>query len=120
MTVVASPEMLELITKRLNEMLTDNDIQQRMKGKYMKVKTVQILSTFSQGNLDLWSCYDHQQDGDETDIDCGGSCVNGCTMLQKCNTQADCVDGLFCTKKKCIDRSRKHEHEHEHEHNFLK
>ena len=105
MTVVTSPEMFELVTKRLNEMIADNDIKQGMKSKYMKVNSVRVVHTFSQGNHDLWSCYDNRQDGDETDVDCGGSCTNGCMMLQKCTTQKDCVDGLFCTRNKCIDRS---------------
>ena len=97
--------MLELVTKRINEMIADNDIKQGMKGKYLTVTKAEVTHTFAQTNSDPWSCYDGTQDADETDSDCGGSCLNGCSLLKKCNTQSDWVSGLYCTKNKCIDRS---------------
>lgn len=36
-------------------------------------------------------CYDGEATGDETDVDCGGSC-QGCTF-EKCDTNDDCLSG---------------------------
>lgn len=97
--------MLLLVKKRLDEMIADNDIKRQMKGKRLAVTRVEMINVFEQGNQDKWSCYDGMQSEDETDVDCGGSCLNACTLSKKCNAQSDCVDGLYCTKGKCIDRS---------------
>lgn len=97
--------MLLLVTKRLNEMVAENDLKEGMKGKMVTIQRAAIVNTFEQGNDDIWSCYDGIKNGDETDLDCGGSCVNGCMLQKQCQVGADCVDGLFCTKGKCIDRS---------------
>jgi hypothetical protein len=48
------------------------------------------------------SCSDHHHDGDETDVDCGGSCPK-CALGKACKTTSDCVaddcvDG-FCQPK---------------------
>ncbi|MCL2778335.1 MAG: hypothetical protein FWD73_10050 [Polyangiaceae bacterium] len=45
------------------------------------------------------SCTDGVKDGDETDVDCGGSC-SPCAMSQKCATNADCSDGV-CVDMQC-------------------
>jgi hypothetical protein len=42
-------------------------------------------------------CSDHQQDGAETDVDCGGGICAPCTAGQKCNLSADCLTGLSCS-----------------------
>jgi hypothetical protein len=41
------------------------------------------------------SCDDNIRDGDETDIDCGGSCVP-CGLAQQCRTNADCGNWPGC------------------------
>ena len=97
--------MLLLVKKRLDEMIADNDIKTQMKGKRLAVTRVEMVNVFEQGGQDKWSCYDGIQNEDETDADCGGSCLNACTLSKQCSTQSDCVDGLYCTKGKCIDRS---------------
>lgn len=38
-------------------------------------------------------CQDTVQNGDETDVDCGGSCPTKCAQGQKCINPADCVTG---------------------------
>jgi len=52
------------------------------------------------------SCDDTVQNGDETDVDCGGSC-DGCTEGSACRVGADCVSGScsagFCTTASCTD-----------------
>jgi hypothetical protein len=42
------------------------------------------------------ACDDGVQNGDESDLDCGGSCGNTCETGEDCNTGADCVDDV-CT-----------------------
>eukprot|EP01050_Picozoa_sp_SAG11_P024552 SAG11_NODE_5260_length_1613_cov_1.500661_2_plen_55_part_01 len=37
------------------------------------------------------------QDGDETDIDCGGRCGGTCTGSQSCRVPQDCVGTCFST-----------------------
>jgi hypothetical protein len=50
------------------------------------------------------SCFDGVQSGDETDVDCGGSCAAKCTSGLMCGVGADCASG-FCgaTSKRCVD-----------------
>ncbi len=55
------------------------------------------------------ACTDSVQNGDETDVDCGGSCVNKCDTGEKCEVDGDCVslvcDPLTetCTAPACDD-----------------
>ena len=42
------------------------------------------------------SCFDKVKNGDETDVDCGGSCP-GCIVANTCSKNSDCVSG------NCID-----------------
>jgi hypothetical protein len=41
-------------------------------------------------------CSDHHQDGNETDVDCGGNDCAGCALGNKCKTSSDCASGI-CT-----------------------
>ncbi len=47
------------------------------------------------------SCLDTQKNGDETDIDCGGSCP-ACTLDQTCLLDTDC-DTLSCDGDTCVE-----------------
>ena len=51
-------------------------------------------------------CDDRIQDGDETDIDCGGSC-RACGFDTKCEVAADCQTGAcdagMCREPSCSD-----------------
>jgi hypothetical protein len=52
------------------------------------------------------SCHDGVQDGQETDVDCGGpqvpslsqcgTCPARCGPMQQCRCDADCAGGLVC------------------------
>jgi hypothetical protein len=42
-------------------------------------------------------CLDHQQDGVETDVDCGGGTCIGCTVGHKCLRSFDCQSGHVCS-----------------------
>lgn len=49
------------------------------------------------------SCHDGEMNGDETDIDCGGSC-NQCSEGNSCKEDKDCDGELKCSEaKKCTD-----------------
>ena len=45
------------------------------------------------------SCFDRKRDGDETDVDCGGSC-RGCEANAACVTAADC-ETTTCDQGRC-------------------
>lgn len=48
------------------------------------------------------SCADGTQNGNETDVDCGGTCPTQCAVDQRCNTFRDCVSG-YCTGGLCVN-----------------
>jgi hypothetical protein len=41
-------------------------------------------------------CADHRQDGDEADVDCGGSLCDSCQGGQRCRSNGDCQPGHVC------------------------
>jgi len=47
-------------------------------------------------------CGDHVRDGDETGLDCGGSCP-GCAVGGGCVTHSDCAAGLVCIDLACSE-----------------
>lgn len=49
------------------------------------------------------SCQDGEQDGTETDVDCGSSCPIKCSLGQKCLQQSDCVSSLLCVAFVCTE-----------------
>ena len=49
------------------------------------------------------TCGDGVLNGDETDVDCGGSCA-GCGEGKICEEPADCMDGMSCVGTKCRAR----------------
>jgi hypothetical protein len=42
------------------------------------------------------SCYDNEQNQDETDVDCGGVCGSSCSLGDSCSENTDCEVG-FCS-----------------------
>ncbi len=56
------------------------------------------------------TCDDKILNGDESAIDCGGSCPDKCVTGQPCNSSADCVDGVCqddeCQEATCDDKVR--------------
>jgi RHS repeat-associated protein len=52
-------------------------------------------------------CSNGTLDGDETGVDCGGSCT-GCAVNTECQSDADCASGLACGQHNggCFDGSR--------------
>jgi Ca2+-binding EF-hand superfamily protein len=51
-----------------------------------------------------FSCTNTQRDGDETDIDCGGSACAACADAKKCSVNRDCISGA-CTGNICVSCS---------------
>lgn len=49
------------------------------------------------------TCSNNALDGDETDIDCGGSCA-ACGITQVCIDNSDCTSGL-CESGTCVERT---------------
>ncbi len=49
-------------------------------------------------------CDDNEQNQDETDIDCGGSC-SPCANYEMCNVSSDCLSGYCNSEKRCMTTS---------------
>jgi hypothetical protein len=41
-------------------------------------------------------CADHRQDGQESDVDCGGPYCNKCRVNEQCQSNPDCQPGHIC------------------------
>lgn len=50
-----------------------------------------------------FSCSNNQQDGDESDTDCGGDRCSACAQGKKCAITQDCVGGVFCADGICCN-----------------
>ncbi|APR83575.1 Hypothetical protein A7982_08924 [Minicystis rosea] len=48
------------------------------------------------------SCSDGKKNGDETDVDCGGTCPAKCAASRACNKAGDCESGV-CTGGNCAE-----------------
>jgi hypothetical protein len=46
-------------------------------------------------------CQDEVLNGDETDIDCGGSSCEACTLGKNCESNSDCAANLLCVDNTC-------------------
>lgn len=44
------------------------------------------------------ACDDREQNGDESDVDCGGSACDACALCQTCVAETDCDDTMTCTE----------------------
>lgn len=53
------------------------------------------------------TCTDKEKNGDETDVDCGGSCDANCAISKKCEVGEDCTEGVcegkICQPARCDD-----------------
>jgi hypothetical protein len=47
------------------------------------------------------TCHDAKKDGDETDVDCGGSCEVKCAANATCAANSDCISGTTCVSGHC-------------------
>jgi hypothetical protein len=62
-----------------------------------------ILSASCAVNEIVPQCKDGMKNGDETDVDCGGTCTNRCPDDKACVQHGDCASGACspCTKAGC-------------------
>jgi hypothetical protein len=61
---------------------------------------------YSDGCFGMIGCDDAKQDGNETDVDCGGDpnmCPTRCVQGKKCNQTSDCSAGLTCADGYCCN-----------------
>ena len=56
-------------------------------------------------DLDCPACTDKKQNGDETDVDCGGSTCPACAAGKQCKAAKDCATGLGCCNGTCTSLS---------------
>jgi len=91
-------------------MIINLNQKKMVKIVYKSILLVLILlfSIFFVGaQSEIESCFDSITNGDETDVDCGGSCQK-CKEAQQCNRAIDCLsdfcspDGI-CTIPSCFD-----------------
>ena len=47
------------------------------------------------------TCDDGLRNGDETDVDCGGSCATKCGKKAACSVDEDCLGSLYCRDATC-------------------
>lgn len=75
------------------------------KGNYRLPITKLLTGIVYIGNMSLEtvlaSCTNRQRDGDESDIDCGGSCKK-CDDGKRCNSASDCLSGYCSASNLCF------------------
>jgi hypothetical protein len=59
----------------------------------------------SQGRCVPKECDDGDQDGAETDVDCGGGTCPGCEVGKICQRNSDCASSASCVNGKCAPTS---------------
>lgn len=69
---------------------TDNDCVQAGTGTFCDLNSHRC-----------FSCTDNTQNGDESDVDCGGDRCSKCVQSKKCNSIKDCASSLFCADGVC-------------------
>ncbi len=99
-----------------NDNETDVDCGGRCGANCLVGKTCATGADCASGSCDAESktcvssqCIDHQQDGAETDVDCGGGTCAACDLDKKCAVDADCTSGAcdsitkICVADACAD-----------------
>ena len=60
-----------------------------------------LLPDLTLGDMKPPSCTDNHKNGDESDVDCGGSCPMKCSAGKGCNASADCKATAACFQNRC-------------------
>src|SRR5215831_15943060 len=58
--------------------------------------SIVVSSEASSSSSISMQCTNMKQDGDETDVDCGGKACPACTMGKHCGADKDCAMPLVC------------------------
>lgn len=68
-----------------------------------KIPAVVLADGTSASNVAvITTCFNGIKDGDETDVDCGGSfCAARCNEAKACTKNSDCIGNRFCVTNKC-------------------
>ena len=76
-------------------------LERALEGRGVEVESVRLRRTAIQKTADSWSCFNGKKDAGESDVDCGGECVQGCKEGLKCHRKEDCSTSLSCREGIC-------------------
>ena len=82
-------------------MAATRSLARALAGRGVEVDTVQLRRTAIQKTGDSWSCFNGKKDAGESDVDCGGDCVQGCKEGLQCRRKEDCSTSLSCREGIC-------------------
>lgn len=94
----ASSELLEII----RDALSSDMIHRVFQSMELALDAVHVNRVFIQDTSEPYTCFNNRLDGDETDVDCGGTrCSSRCAASQVCKTGLDCESTASCFNGKC-------------------
>jgi hypothetical protein len=93
--VTPAPTAVPTITPSVSSMDSPTDVPATAPPSTSPVSTTETPTTIPTSI----SCMDHERNGDETDLDCGGSC-SGCNVGKACSLDSDCNEGN-CNSGSC-------------------
>ncbi len=77
------------------------------KSNNCQISKAETIEAGAEKGICVISCSDNEKNGDETGVDCGGSCAKEgklCTENQNCNQDSDCISGI-CKESICIEKA---------------
>ena len=86
---------------RLTKLLSLTQFHPLQAENTVQVTSSRLVRTALQTTGDSWTCYDGRIGQDESDVDCGGSCVARCSVGKKCESYSDCQNSLNCSGGVC-------------------
>ena len=102
MTTVATREQSKEVLETIRDSLSGDSIRQVFQSMDLPIDAVQVEKVFIQDSAEPYTCYNNRLDGDETDVDCGGSsCLSRCASAQQCKVNGDCSKDASCFNNKC-------------------
>ena len=82
-------------------MAATRGLERALAGRGVEVERVQLRRTAVQKTADSWSCFNGKKDVGESDVDCGGECMQGCKEGLQCHRKEDCGASLSCREGIC-------------------
>lgn len=102
MTMVAAKDKSAELLEQVKDALSSDTIRRVFQYMELEVDAVHVDRVFIQDTTEPYTCYNNRLDGDETDVDCGGSlCTSRCTSSQLCQANTDCESTASCFNGKC-------------------
>ena len=99
--VTAENAFQDVEEDRLTKLLSLTQFHPLRAENAVQVESSRLLRTALQTAGDSWTCYDGRVGQDESDVDCGGSCVARCSTGMKCESHSDCQTSLSCSGGVC-------------------